>query len=177
MKIVLLKSVDKLGTAGETVNVRPGYYRNFLGPRGMAVLATEANIKLVESRRKVLEAIVVKERSEAETVRAGINGKEVKFQLRANDKGQLFGAVNSVMVGEELHKLGFDIDRRKIEIGEQIKTLGPHKVRLRLYPEIFAEISVVVERALLPGEEDPANRQAPEKVGTGEFDQDLEDDE
>ncbi len=153
MKVVLLRSVDKLGIAGDSVDVRAGYYRNFLGPRQLAVMASEGNLKLVESRRKKLQAVVARERSEAERARDTMSGVELTFQLRANDKGQLFGAVTPSDVVAALHAKGYDIDRRKIELGGSVKTLGKHKARVRLYPEIAAEIILIVERLMTPAEQ------------------------
>ncbi len=152
MRIVLLRSVDKLGIAGDSVVVRPGYYRNFHGPRGLAVLATPGNHKIVESRRKKLNEVVLAERSEAEKLRDSLKGLELLFTLRANDKGQLFGAVTNADVTQGLKDKGWDFDRRKVELGGNIKTLGMHHARVRLYPEIHADINIKVERLLLPGE-------------------------
>ena len=153
MKVVLLRSVDKLGIAGDSVDVRAGYYRNFLGPRELAVLATEGNLKLVESRRKKLATIVSGERAEAAKARETLHGVEVTFSLRANDKGQLFGAVTPSDIAAALNAKGHAIDRRKLELGGSLKTLGTHQARVRLYPEIVADIIVKVERLLTPGEE------------------------
>lgn len=152
MRVILFRSVDNLGSAGETVEVKRGYFRNFLGPRGFAREHTPANLSLVESSRKKLEAMVAHERSEANKSAEELNGIELTYELRANDKGQLFGSVTPIDVAKDLGERGHQVDRRKIEFTEPIKTLGTYPVRIRLYPEVFAEISVKVERFLRPEE-------------------------
>lgn len=172
MEIILLRSVDNLGIAGDVVNVRPGYYRNFLAPRGMAMMATASNRALVESRRKKLEAMVKAERASAEATRNVIHGAVVTYELRANDKGQLFGSVTTSDIMAKLRELGHAVDRRQIEIGEAIKRLGDHKVRIRLYSGVYAEVKVVVNRELRPGEALPAEEapapEAPAAEATAE---------
>lgn len=161
MKIVLLQSVDNLGIAGEAVEVRPGYYRNYLGPRGIALPATKGNLKLVEAQRKRLEAQVAREKSEAHQLRDLLHGTALEFHLRANDKGQLFGSITTMDIGQALAAAGKTVDRRKIEIGEPIKTLGDHKVRVRLYTEVYAELKVTVSRLVRPGDEEEEVAAAP----------------
>src|SRR5690606_10091699 len=152
MKVILFRSVDNLGQAGEIVDVKPGYFRNFLGARGFAKEATRANLALMESRRKKIEAQVAHERAEAESQKAGIDGIELAFELRANDRGQLFGSVTTGDIAAALAAKGHQVDRRKIEIGEPIKHLGSFKIRIRLYPEVYGDVTVKVERALRPEE-------------------------
>lgn len=159
MKVILFRSVDNLGSAGETVDVKRGYYRNYLGPRGYAREDTPTNRSLVDSRRRKLEAMVARERAAATTSAAALNGIELKFELRANDKGQLFGSVTPADVARQLAEMGHEVDRRKIEFTEAIKTLGKYAVRIRLYPQVFAEISVVVERFLRPEEREAIEEQ------------------
>ncbi len=152
MKVILFRSVDNLGSAGEVVEVKRGYYRNYLGPRGYAKEATKANLALMESRRKKIDAMVARERAAAATSAEALTGVEVKFQLRANDRGQLFGSINTIDIAKALAELGHQVDRRKIELSEHIKSLGTFPVRVRLYPEVYGEISVTVERLLRPEE-------------------------
>lgn len=164
MQVVLLRSVDNLGTAGDTVEVRPGYYRNFLKPRGFADLATPAVLKLVESRRRKLAALVEREKAAASSARGSLDGVQIEFHLRASEKGQLFGSVTTNDIARELGKLGHNVDRRTIEIGEPIKSLGSHKVRVRLYTGIYAEVKIEVKRQLRPGEEDAESNPAYEET-------------
>lgn len=152
MKIVLMRSVDNLGQAGEAVDVKRGYFRNFLQPRGMALLATPNNLKLVESKRKKLEALVAREKSGAEVIKEQLDGKELLFKLRAGDRGQVFGSVTSRDVSASIkEQFNVEIERRKLDM-ENIKTLGDHAVRVRVYPGVTATLNVKVERLILESE-------------------------
>lgn len=152
MKVILFRSVDNLGQAGEVVDVKRGYYRNYLGPRGYARIANRANVALVESRRKKLEALVARERAQASESAEDLNGVELTFEIRANDRGQLFGSVTTAMIAERLAEMGHPVDRRKIELADHIKSLGEFPFRIRLYPEVYADLTVKVEQFLRPEE-------------------------
>lgn len=145
MKIVLLKSVDNLGQAGEEVAVKRGYFRNFLEPRGYALTATEKNVKYVQSRRRKLEALVAAETDSAEKIKAQLEGAKLVFQLRAGEKGQLFGSVTPHdIVARVKEEFNIEVERRKVE-APHIKSLGDHAVRIRIYPGVAATINVFVE--------------------------------
>lgn len=152
MKIILFRSVDNLGSAGDVVDVKRGYFRNYLGPRGYARLADKSSLALMESRRKKVDAMVRRERAAAGDMAAALNGIELAFELRANDRGQLFGSITTIDIAKALAEQGHEIDRKKIELPEHIKTLGRFPVRLRLYPEVYADIHVTVKRLLRPEE-------------------------
>lgn len=152
MRVILFQSVDNLGAAGEVVNVKPGYFRNYLGPRGYARQATKANLALIESQRKKIEAMVAREREAAKAAAGDLNGVHLVFELRANDKGQLFGSVTTQEIARLLAEKGYTVDRRKIELSDPIKSVGENAVRIRLYPEVYAEITVEVKRFLRPEE-------------------------
>ncbi len=163
MKVVLLRSVDNLGQAGDAVQVKSGYYRNYLGPRGMALEATPANLRQVESRRKKLEALVAKEKESAERIREAIDGAKLTFHLRAGDRGQVFGSVTSREVAAAIkEEFNIEIERRRIDM-RNLKTLGEHHLRVRVYPGIVADITAVVERLAAPGEDVEAK-----ELGEGE---------
>lgn len=131
MKAVLLRSVDNLGQAGQAVDVKRGYFRNFLEPRGMALVATEQNIKMVESKKHKLDALVAREKSDAEQIRSVIDGIRLVFKLRAGDRGQLFGSITSRDVVDAIKsEHNIEIERRKVDM-EILKTLGDHHVRVR----------------------------------------------
>lgn len=175
MKVVLFRSVDNLGDAGQIVDVKDGYFRNYLGPRGYARLANRANLALMESRRKKLEAIVARERSAAMNTKKTIDGTELRFELRANDRGQLFGSITAGDIAAKLQELkGFKVDRRTIEISENIKHLGKFLVKVRLYSGVYGEITVYVDALLRPEEKEAleaaaeAKRKAEEKAAAAQ---------
>jgi large subunit ribosomal protein L9 len=154
MKVVLLQSVDNLGQAGNAVEVKRGYFRNFLEPRSMALQATRTNLKLVENRRKKLDSLVAKEKGDAEQIKAILDGKSLTFELRAGDRGQLYGSVSSRDVVEAIkNELNVEIERRRIDM-DILKSLGDHPVRIRVYPEITANLTVTIERLKVEGQED-----------------------
>lgn len=145
MKIVLLKSVDNLGQAGEEVAVKRGYYRNFLEPRGYALTATAKNIAFVKSRRNKLQAMVAEETASAQKIQAQLEGSVFVFHLRAGEKGQLFGSVTPHDVVKRVREeFNMEIERRKIE-APHLKTLGDHEVRIRIYPGVAATVNVRIE--------------------------------
>ena len=153
MNVVLLKSVDNLGQAGEKVDVKRGYFRNFLEPRLMALVANDKNMKLVDSKKKQLEAMVARESTDAEKIKAQLEGQKLDFKLRAGERGQLFGSVTSRDVVDAIkEKFNIEIERRKIDM-ENLRTLGDHPIRVRVYAGVTATMNAHVERLLLEGEE------------------------
>jgi large subunit ribosomal protein L9 len=152
MKIVLLQSVDNLGQAGDTVSVKDGYFRNFLEPRAMALRATAGNLRVVETRRKKLQALVAKELSSAEQIKIAIDGQTFTFQLRAGDRGQVFGSITTRDIVDAIkEKHNIEIERRRVDM-ENIKSLGKQSVKVRVYPGVVATLNVVVERLLEEGD-------------------------
>ncbi len=145
MQVILTKEVLGLGDPGETVTVKNGYARNYLIPKGFALQATKKNMVLLESERKRLETQQAKE---AETVRAeaaGINGAKVTIAVRAGETGKLYGSVATKDIAAALAELGHDVDRRRIMLDTAIKDLGEYPVKIKLHPQVFVEIAVVVE--------------------------------
>lgn len=165
MKIVLLKSVDNLGQAGEAANVRKGYYRNFLQPRGLALEATTGNLKLVESKKKKLQTLVANELKDAENIKSQIDGKKFTFKLRAGDRGQLFGSVTSRDVVDAVkEQANVELERRKVDMGN-LKTLGDHAVRVRLYPGVTATLIATIEKLVVEGEPEETEEVPKEQFG------------
>ncbi|MCC6546351.1 50S ribosomal protein L9 [Candidatus Sumerlaeota bacterium] len=153
MEVVLLKSVDNLGQAGEKVDVKRGYFRNFLEPRLMALVANQANLKLVESKKKQLEAMVARETTDAEKIKSLLEGQKLEFKLRAGDRGQLFGSVTSRDVADAIkEKLNVEIERRRIDM-ENLRTLGDHAIRVRIYTGVTATLNAHIDRLIVEGEE------------------------
>ena len=144
MEVILREDIEKLGNRGEVVKVAPGYARNFLLPKKLAVAATGANKKIVEQERQSHLRKEAKHKSEAEDLSKLLTGVSVTIAQKAGDNDQLFGSVTSKDVGDALAARNFTIDRRKIHLEEPIKQLGEYKVPVRLHKDVTAEVTVVV---------------------------------
>lgn len=145
MKVILLKDVKGLGKAGELVNAKDGYARNFLFPRNLAIEATPVNLSKWEEDKKKEEAKRKKEQSEAIELKNKIEQMTVTIKAKGGTGGRLFGSITSNDIADALkkeHKI--DIDKRKIEMKENIKTTGITEVEIRVYAEITAKLKVNV---------------------------------
>ena len=147
MDVILLERVAKLGQMGETVNVRPGYARNFLLPRGKALRATETNKKHFEGQRAQLEARNLERRKEAEGVAESLNGKSFVLIRQSGESGVLYGSVSTRDLSEVVSKEGFSTSREQFVLNHPIKTLGLHEVPVTLHPEVEVKITVNVARS------------------------------
>ncbi len=146
MEVILREDINNLGTRGQVVKVAPGYARNFLLPKKLAVAATESNKKIVEQERQAHLRKEAKLESEAQDLAKLISGVSVTITQKAGENDQLFGSVTSKDVAEALAAKGYSIDRRKIQLDEPIKQLGEFKVPVRLHREVTAEVTVVVAK-------------------------------
>jgi large subunit ribosomal protein L9 len=144
MKIILRENIDALGLEGDVVDVAKGYARNYLLPKGLALEASDQNIKFFETQRKKIEIKKIKAREEAENAKQRLSEVTIIISQRAGDEDKLYGSVTSMDIASHLEKQGIDIDRRKIELDKPIKTLGEFEVPVRLYPEVIGSIKVVV---------------------------------
>jgi large subunit ribosomal protein L9 len=144
MDIILREDVDKLGARGQVVKVSPGYARNFLLPKRLAVAATDSNKKIVEQERQAHLRKEVLVRSEAEDLAKLLASVSIQIVRKAGENGQLFGSVTAADIADALDAKKFNIDRRKVQLDEAIRTLGEHKVSLRLHREVTTEITVSV---------------------------------
>ena len=144
MEIILRQHVDNLGKRGEIVKVADGYARNYLLPRKLALLATDGNRKHVERERKIVEGREAEEKGQAEAIAARLAGIEVVIARRVGDTDQLYGSVTSGDIADFLKAKGFDIDKRKLILPEPIKSIGDHKVPLKLHREVTAPLTVKV---------------------------------
>ena len=147
MQVILLERVPHLGQMGDVVNVKPGYARNFLLPRGKALRATEANLKAFEERRKEIEARNLARRKEAEAVREKVDGAKLVIVRQAGAAGQLYGSVRPRDIVEALAEQGVSIDRSQVVLDHPIKTIGIFDVTLRLHGEVEATVKVNVARS------------------------------
>ena len=146
MDVILREDIDKLGARGEVVKVAPGYARNFLLPKRLAVEATDANRKIVEQERQAHLRKEAKQKSEAEDLSKLMSGVSVTIAQKAGENDQLFGSVTAKDVVDALAAKNFTVDRRKVQLDEPIKQLGEYKVPVRLHREVTAEITVTVIR-------------------------------
>ena len=144
MEVILREDIEKLGSRGEVVKVAPGYARNFLLPKKLAVEATGANKKIVEQERQSHLRKEAKHKNEAEDLSKLLTGVSVTIAQKAGENDQLFGSVTSKDVGDALAAKNFTIDRRKIQLDDPIKQLGEFKVPVRLHKDVTAEVTVVV---------------------------------
>jgi large subunit ribosomal protein L9 len=145
MKVLLVQDVQHLGKAGEIKDVAGGFGRNYLIPKGFAVLATSGQIKQAEQRMAAERKRFDAARKDAEAVAARLNGKSVSFTVKVGEQGRLYGSVTNADIAEAIQKqLGVEIDRRKIELDEPIKTVGSHGVTVRLVSGVEPVVNVVV---------------------------------
>lgn len=144
MKIILLTDQRNLGRRGETVEVKPGYGRNYLLPQGIALEATPANVKLFEQQRKKIDARLAKEKEAAQEYANRLSGIQITIPKRVGETGTLYGSVTAGDVAEALEAKGFTVDRRQIDLEGGIKTLGDHPVRIEIHSDVRPEITVSV---------------------------------
>lgn len=146
MEVILREDIDKLGARGEVVKVAPGFARNYLLPKRLAVTATDANKKIVEQERQAHLRKEVKLHSEAQDLAKLLTGVSVTIVQKAGENDQLFGSVTAKDVADALARKNFTIDRRKIQLDEPIKQLGEFKVPVRIHKDVTAEVTVVVAK-------------------------------
>jgi len=147
MEVILREDIDKLGLRGQMVKVAAGYARNYLLPKRLAVVATESNKKIVEQERQGHLRKEAKLASEAQDLATLMAGTVLTITAKAGENDQLFGSVTAKDVAEALEAKSFTIDRRKIQLEEPIRTLGEHKVPIRLHRDVTTEVTVNVVRA------------------------------
>jgi large subunit ribosomal protein L9 len=147
MQVILLERVAKLGQMGETVNVRDGYARNFLLPRGKALRATKSNVQHFETQRAQLEARNLERRQDAEKVGEALNGKSFTIIRQAGDTGVLYGSVSPRDLAEIVTAEGFTVSRDQFILNTPIKALGLHPVPVALHPEVEVQVTINVARS------------------------------
>jgi len=144
MRVILMQDILHTGKRGEIIDVKPGYARNYLVPQGLALEATPGNLGVFEQQRKKIELRHRQERDEAVSAASTLNGVEVEIAKRASEGETLYGSVTAAEIGEALERKGIMIDKRWIDLEGGIKTLGDHPVRIGLYADVIAEITVHV---------------------------------
>ncbi|MDT9692021.1 MULTISPECIES: 50S ribosomal protein L9 [unclassified Streptomyces] len=148
MKIILTHEVSGLGAAGDVVDVKDGYARNYLVPRGFAIRWTkggEKDVAQIRRARKIHEIATIEQANE---IKAQLEGVKVRLAVRSGDAGRLFGSVTPADIATAIKSAGGpDVDKRRVELGSPIKTLGSHQVSVRLHPEVAAKLGVEVVAA------------------------------
>ena len=147
MEVILLERIERLGQMGDVVRVKPGYARNFLLPRKKALRKTKENLSYFDSKRAELEATNLQRRSEAEAVAKKVDGMLVVLIRQASDTGQLYGSARPRDVADAIIAQGVKIERAQVKLDIPIKTLGLHKLRVALHPEVSVGIVVNVARS------------------------------
>lgn len=144
IQVVLKDDVDNLGKSGELVRVRPGYARNYLLPRNLAAVASRQNIAEVEHTKKVAEMRAAKLRQDAESVAKRLSAVTIEISMAAGEGDKLFGSVGTKDIAEALEKKGQTVDRKKIVLPENLKTLGEHSVTIKLGYDVNATVKVTI---------------------------------
>ena len=148
MKLILRKTVDRLGAQGDVVEVKAGYARNYLIPQGLAFLASAGNLRRLERERGEAEEHAKHDYLEARRRASQLEGTSMVFRVRAGEDGRLFGAVTNADVADRLNQggLDFEVDRRIVMLEEPLKMLGVVKVVVRLHSQVEVEVEVQVVR-------------------------------
>ena len=146
MKVLLVQDVDKLGSAGEVKEVSGGYGRNYLIPKGIAVLATRGHVKQAEERHAAQQKREQANRKDAEAVAARISGQTLRFSARVGELDRLYGSITNADIADKIQsQLGVEVDRRKIDLDDPIKRIGIYPIKIRLLTGLEPMVNVVVE--------------------------------
>lgn len=146
MIVILKKDVKGTGKAGEVIKVSPGYARNMLIPRGLAVEATEGNVRNLEKQKQIQKENEAKEKAKAEEIASKLSKENIVIKTKAGEGGRLFGSITNKDISEAIEKqLGIKIDRRKIVLENPIKELGVVNVEAKLYTEVTSKFAVEVK--------------------------------
>jgi large subunit ribosomal protein L9 len=144
MEVILREHVDNLGRRGDVVKVTPGYARNYLLPRKLALPVTENNKRQIERERKLAEARDAEERSGAEAVAGRLAALDIEIARRVGENDTLYGSVTSADIAQALQAKGFEIDKRKISLSEPLKALGETSVPVKIHRDVTAQVKVRV---------------------------------
>ncbi len=142
MKVILKEDVKSLGRAGEIVNVSEGYARNYLIPKGLALVADEKNIKAFETQKKKIIEKIEKEKEEAILFAERLRTLFLTIKAKAGEEGKLFGSITTMDISEALRKEGIELDRKRIQLPEPIKRTGEYRIPVKLSHDITSEFTV-----------------------------------
>lgn len=170
MKIILKGEVDNLGLAGDVVDVADGYGRNFLIPRGLAILATKGAMKEAEALTRSRKVAESKTLGSAEAARETLESRTLRIPVRVDERGHLYGSVTAGDVQRVLKERGHDFERKRIDLRGSIKTIGEYEVPVRVHPQVTATVVVEVvdeEGKVVPGQAAPEHAPLPGEAAEG----------
>jgi large subunit ribosomal protein L9 len=144
MKVILTKDLENLGKAGALVEVKPGYGRNYLLPRQLAVLATAKNMRQLDHEKAGILARASKEKANMDAMAKKLSAIEVRFTRKVGEQNKLFGSVTSKDVHEQLTAQGYQVERKQIHLPEPLKEIGTHQVEVKLHSEVSAKVKVTI---------------------------------
>lgn len=146
MELILKEDVPKLGHRGDVVKVADGYGRNFLLPRKLAIEATDGNRAVISEMKAAAQRRVVREKADAEALAGQFQDVTLTFYRKSGEREHLFGSVTSGDIAQELEARGFNVDRRKIQLDEPLKTLGEFDVQIKLHRDVSTSVKVIINR-------------------------------
>ena len=144
MEVILREHVEHLGARGDVVKVTPGYARNYLLPRKLALAVTENNKRQIDREKKLAEARDMEEKSAAEAVAARLGALDIEIARRTGENDALYGSVTSADIAQALKDKGFEVDKRKIQMSEPLKALGESTIPVKIHREVVAQVKVKV---------------------------------
>jgi large subunit ribosomal protein L9 len=147
MELILLQDVEKLGRAGDRVKARDGYCRNFLIPRRLAVPITEGGLKFLEAKKKRAEEKRIQEKEEAAKLAERLSQWTCVIKAKVGAEGKLFGSITRQDIHNVLHREGFEVDKRRIDLLDTIHQVGEYRVRIRFHAEVDVQLRVIVTQA------------------------------
>jgi len=166
MQLILRADVENLGRLGEVVTVKPGYGRNYLVPQGLAMAASQSNLKVFEQERKKLQARMDSVRGSAQSVADKLAALSLTVEVRVGENDKLYGSVTSAQIADLLAASGVEVDRKKIVLDEPIRALGSYDVEVKLHADVRGKVTLSVVRQ--GGQEEPKAPEAAENSGTAE---------
>ncbi|HOE71703.1 MAG: 50S ribosomal protein L9 [Bacteriovoracaceae bacterium] len=144
MKVVLLETIEGIGSVGQEVKVKDGYARNYLVPKGLALMASDKNLKAFKDKIQSKIRSEAKSREHAQKIADQLDAVILNFSVKTGQEGKLFGSITSTNIFEALNQKGFEVDKKKIVLPEPIRHVGTHEVTIRLYPGVNAQVKVEV---------------------------------
>ncbi|PKL35292.1 MAG: 50S ribosomal protein L9 [Spirochaetae bacterium HGW-Spirochaetae-1] len=148
MKVILQKDVPNLGDAGDIKDVADGYARNYLLPQKLVILANSSSQKAAEHQKRLIKFKKEKRKKVSEKLSESMSGIEIKLTAQVGDEDKLFGSITTMDIAKQLKMLGFEIDKRKIQMEQPIKELGEFEIPVKLEEGLTAKIKVIVEKAV-----------------------------